>query len=499
MTMRSVMVRTIAVSTIALAVAGAAQAQIACESLQGFRAPDVKITKATPATTPVPLCKIDGVIGKEIGFSVWLPDAWNGKFVMGGQGGFAGRVESQAMTMQALQKGYATAGTDTGHSSPPRGIDGAWASGDYERVANYAHAAIHRTSETAKALLVARYGRPTERAYFAGCSNGGRQALQMAQRYPDDFDGIIAGAPAIDFQGITAAFSTITQKMYPDPKKIETPVLDKPARDILAKAVMDKCDAIDGLKDGIMNDPRACSFEAKSLQCKSGKKDGCLTPAQVAAVDAIVKGPMLNGKPFHVAFPYGGEQTEGDWGTWLAGSKDRIGAGQPSLAYGFSIEFMRYFVKMDPTWDHSRTNLATLPGEMKTLNATLSPTNADLSAFRTSGGKLLMYHGWSDSALSPLMSTTYVDRVYAHDATARNDVRMFMLPAVGHCLGGPGPDRVDYLDALDNWVTSSKAPDELTANFASGGGRKVCAYPNKQTYTGTGDGKSPEHFTCKAP
>ena len=499
MTMRSVMVRTLAVSTIAIAMAGAAQAQIACESLQGFRAPDVKITKATPATTPVPLCKIDGVIGKEIGFSVWLPDAWNGKFVMGGQGGFAGRVESQAMTMQALQKGYATAGTDTGHSSPPRGIDGAWASGDYERVANYAHAAIHRTSETAKALLVARYGRPTERAYFAGCSNGGRQALQMAQRYPDDFDGIIAGAPAIDFQGITAAFSTITQKMYPDPKKIETPVLDKPARDILAKAVMDKCDALDGLKDGIMNDPRACSFEAKTLQCKSGKKDGCLTPAQVAAVDAIVKGPMLNGKPFHVAFPYGGEQTEGDWGTWLAGSKDRIGAGQPSLAYGFSIEFMRYFVKMDPTWDHSRTNLATLPGEMKTLNATLSPTNADLSAFRTSGGKLLMYHGWSDSALSPLMSTTYVDRVYAHDATARNDVRMFMLPAVGHCAGGPGPDRVDYLDALDNWVTSSKAPDELTANFASGGGRKVCAYPNNQTYTGTGDGKSPEHFTCKTP
>lgn len=497
--MRSVMVRTMAVSAIAMAAAGAAQAQIACESLQGFRAPDVKITKAALVNAPVPVCKVDGVIGREINFSVWLPEAWNGKFVMGGQGGFAGRVESQAMTMQALQKGYATAGTDTGHSSPMRGIDGSWAAGDYERIANYAHAAIHRTSETAKALVNARYGRQTERSYFAGCSNGGRQALQMAQRYPDDFDGIIAGAPAIDFQGITAAFSTITQKMYPDPKKIETPVLDKPARDILAKAVMDRCDALDGLKDGIMNDPRACNFEAKSIQCKSGKKDGCLTPAQVAAVDAIVKGPMLNGKPFHVGFPYGGEQTEGDWGTWLAGSKDRVGPGQPSLAYGFSSEFMRYFVKMDPTWDHSRTNLATLAGEMKALNMTLSPTNADLSAFRASGGKLLMYHGWSDAALSPLMSTTYVDRVYAHDATARNDVRMFMLPAVGHCAGGPGPDRVDYLDALDAWVTSKAAPDELTASFASGGARRVCAYPDRQIYTGTGDGKSPDHFTCKAP
>ena len=499
MALRGRLIGTMAAAAFAMAMAGAAQAQIACESLTGFRAPDVKITKAAPGASPAPHCKVDGVIGKEINFSVWLPEAWNGKFVMGGQGGFAGRVESQALSLQALQKGYAVAGTDTGHASPARGIDGAWAAGDFERIANYAHAAIHRTSEAAKALVNARYGRQSDRAYFAGCSNGGRQALMMAQRYPDDFDGIIAGAPAIDFMGITAAFSTITQKMYPDPKKIETPVLDAPARSILAKAVMEKCDGLDGLKDGIMNDPRICTFDVKTIQCKGSKKDGCLTPAQVAAVDAIVKGPMVGGKPFHVAFPYGGEQNEMDWGTWLAGSKDRIGAGQPSLAYGFSAEFMRYFVKLDPTWDHSRTNLATLPAEMKAVQMTLSPTNPDLSAFRGSGGKLLMYHGWSDSALSPFMSTRYVDAVYGLDATARNDVRMFMLPAVGHCAGGPGPDRVDYLDALDSWVSTKAAPDELTASFASGGARKLCAYPQQQTYTGTGDGKSPEHFTCKAP
>jgi pimeloyl-ACP methyl ester carboxylesterase len=482
-----------------LALSGAAHAQITCESLAGFRAPDVRITKAAPASSPVPLCKVDGVIGKEINFSVWLPEAWNGKFVMGGQGGFAGRVENQAMTLQALQKGYATAGTDTGHSSPARGIDGAWAAGDYERIANYAHAAIHRTSETAKAMVVARYGRQAERSYFAGCSNGGRQALQMAQRYPDDFDGIIAGAPAIDFQGITAAFSTITQKMYPDPRKLDVPVLDRPARDILARAVMDACDTRDGLKDGIMADPRACNFDVRTIQCKSGKKDGCLTPAQVGAVEAIVKGPMLNGKPFHVGFTYGGEQTETDWGTWLAGSKDRVGPGQPSLAYGFSAEFMRYFVTMDPTWDHSRTNLATLASDMKSVNMTLSPTSADLSAFRSGGGKLLMYHGWSDSALSPLMSTAYIDRVYARDASARNDVRLFMLPGVGHCAGGPGPDRVDYLDALDRWVSSGSAPDDLTAGFAAGGARKVCPYPQNQSYSGNGDGRSPDQFACKAP
>lgn len=477
--------------------AGAAEAQVACESLKGFTAPDVKITAATAATTPAPLCKLEGVIGKEIKFAIWLPEAWNGKFVMGGQGGFAGSVDSQAMGLNALQRGYAIAGTDTGHSSPGRGIDGAWAMGDFERIANYAHAAIHRVAATSKSVLQTRYGRAPERSYFAGCSNGGRQALQMAQRYPDDFDGIIAGAPAIDFQGIVASFSTVTAKMYPDPKKLDTPVVDAAARQTVAKAVMEKCDTLDGLKDGILGDPRACKFEAKTIQCKSGQKDGCLTPAQVAAVDAIVKGPMVNGKPFHVGYAWGGEQTLADWNVWLTGGKNLVGEGQPSLAYGFSTEFMRYFVKQDPTWDHTKMNLTTLPGDMKGLQMTLSPTNPDLSDFRKSGGKLLMYHGWSDSALSPFMSTNYVDKVYAKDATAKNDVRMFMLPAVGHCQGGPGPDRVDYLDALDKWVSSNAAPEELTASFAAGGSRKLCAYPKVATYKGTGDGKSPDQFECK--
>lgn len=480
-----------------LAGLGVAEAQQACESLKNFQAPEVRITNAAPATSPVPLCKVDGVIGKEINFSLWLPETWNGKFVMGGQGGFAGRVENQALGLQALQKGYATAGTDTGHSGPAGATDGAWAMGDLERIVNYAHAGVHRVTATSKAIVASRYGRPAERSYFAGCSNGGRAALQAAQRYPTDFDGIIAGAPAIDFQGVTATFSTITQKMYPDPKKLDSPVLDKPARDILSKAVLEKCDTLDGLKDGIMTDPRKCTFDVKTIQCKTGKKEGCLTTAQVGAVEAIIKGPMVKGKPVAVGFPYGGEVNEAGWGTWLAGRKDGIGPNQPSLAYGFSAGMMRYFVKQDPTWDHSRTNLVELPKEMKALQATLSPTNPDLSAFRSRGGKLLMYHGWSDSALSPNMSISYLDKVYETDATAKNDVRLFMLPAVGHCQGGPGPDRVDYLDALDNWVSSKTAPDELTANFASGGARKLCAYPKQAVYVGTGDGKSPEHFRCE--
>ena len=492
------MIRTgVALVALAFAMAGAAEAQVACESLKGYSAPEVKVTAAASVTTPVPLCKLDGVIGKEINFTIWLPDAWNGKFVMGGQGGFAGRVDSQAMGMNTLQRGYAIAGTDTGHSGPAGVTDGGWAMGDLERIANFAHAAIHRVTATSKSILQARYGRAPDKSYFAGCSNGGREALMEAQRYPDDFDGIIAGAPAIDFQGITGAFASVTQKMYPDPNKLDSPVLDKAARDVVSKAVLEKCDALDGLKDGFMTDPRQCKFDVKTIQCKGGAKADCLSAPQVAAVEAIVKGPMVNGKPFHVGFPYGGEFNDGGWGSWLAGRKDGAGAGRPSLAYGFSTDFMRYFVKLDPKWNHTQLNLATLPTDMKAVQMTLSPTNPDLSAYRKSGGKLLMYHGWSDSALSPFMSLNYLDKVYANDATAKGDVRLFMMPGVMHCAGGPGPDRVDFIDALDKWVAGAAAPEELTASFAAGGSRKLCAWPKQAVYKGTGDGKSPDQFECK--
>jgi feruloyl esterase len=480
--------------------AGSASAQVSCEAMKGLQFPDVKITGATQSTSPVPNCKIDGVIGREIKFSVWLPDAWNGKFVMGGQGGFAGRLESQAQAMGALQKGYAMAGTDTGHSAPGA-ADGGWAAGDMERIINYAHVAIHRTTEVSKATVRARYGRPAEKSYFAGCSNGGREAMMSAQRYPDDFNGIVAGAPALNFMGITASFITITQKMFPDPKNLNTPTLDKPARDTLAKAVLEKCDALDGLKDGIMTDPRKCDFDVKTIACKGGKKDGCLTPPQIAAVDAIIKGPQLNGKQFAVGYPYGGEVNDAGWGTWLAGRKDGIGPGRPSLAYGFSTDFMRYFLKQDPNWNYpmfTPAAMASLPKDMEALQKTMSPLDPDLSAFRKQGGKLLMYHGWSDPALSPNMSTKYVDEVYAKDATAKNDVRLFMLPGVLHCQGGPGPDRVDALDIIDKWANGGAAPDEVTASFATGGGaRKVCAYPKAAAYKGTGDGRAPDQFECK--
>ncbi len=478
--------------------AGTARAQVVCDAMKGFTAPDVKITAAAPATSPVPLCKVDGVIGKEINFSLWLPETWNGKFVMGGQGGYAGRVDSQALNLQALQKGYAVAGTDTGHVGAGGATDGAWALNNLERIVNYGHAAIHRVTETSKAAVKARYGRAPEKAYFAGCSNGGRAGLMSAQRYPDDFDAILAGAPAQDIRGIIATFLHITRVMYPDPAQLSTPTLSMAKLQTLEKAVLATCDADDGLADGVMADPTACRFDIRTIACRSGNQEGCFSESEIAAVEAITKGPTLDGKPYHVGFPYGAEgEARSGWSPWLVGVNNVGGPGRPSLAFGFSVDFLRYFVKQDPTWSYKDFNLSTFTDETRVLQATLSPMDPDLSAFRGSGGKLLMYHGWSDPALSPLMSIRYIDAVLAKDPTATNDVKLFMLPGVLHCGGGPGPDRVAFLDALDAWATSGAVPVELTASFAGGGARKVCAHPKKAVYTGKGDGRSPDQFECR--
>jgi hypothetical protein len=356
---------------------------------------------------------------------------------------------------------------------------------------------VHRVTATAKAAVKTRYGRAPEKSYFAGCSNGGREGLMSAQRYPDDFDAIIAGAPAQDIRGIIAGFLHITRAMFPDPAQLSTPTLSLADLQALQKAVLAACDASDGLTDGVMTDPTACRFDLKTIACPSGNQDGCLSEAEIAAVESITKGPMLDGKPYHVGFPYGAEGDPRGWARWLIGMDNAGGPGRPSLAYGFGVDFLRYFVKQDPTWSYKDFNLSTFTEETKALQATLSPMDPDLAAFRSKGGKLLMYHGWSDPALSPLMTTRYVDAVFAKDAAAKNDVKLFMLPGMLHCIGGPGPDRVDYLEALDKWASGGAAPEELTAGFATGGARKVCAYPKKAVYKGTGDGRSPDQFDCR--
>jgi pimeloyl-ACP methyl ester carboxylesterase len=474
-----------------------ARAEGGCDSLLALRLPDVRIADAKAETAPVPHCRANGVVGREIRFAIWLPQDWNGRFVMGGAGGFAGSVENQAMALGALQKGYATAGTDTGHQGTA--IDGSWALGNLERIVNYGHAAVHRVTEVSKAIVRSHYGRDADKSFFAGCSNGGRQALMAAQRYPEDFDSIIAGAPANDLTGTIAGFVHVTQRMYPDPANLGKPILGSADRAALRKAIVAQCDGLDGIEDDVLHDPRACSFDPKKLACgASGNADDCLSAEELAAVEAIYGGAHSPAGRLSPGYPLGGEDKDGGWGMWLAGREGGgMAPGIPTAAYGFGLGFMRNFVYHDPSWSYAGYDFSTFERDLALVAASIDATNPDLSAFRERGGKLLIYHGWSDSALTALGSIDYVEAVYAKDSAAKQDVRLFLMPGVLHCAGGPGPDRVDFLAALEAWEAGGPAPDELEAQFRQGGGgRKVCAYPKHLRFLG-GDPRDPSRFACE--
>lgn len=457
-----------------------------CANVKEISLPDLTIAEVEALDQPVPHCKVTGTLGREIGFSIWLPVNWNSKFIMGGGGGFVGSIQNQALGLGALQRGYATAGTDTGHQA--NGIDGSWALHNLERIVNYGHVAIHRVSETAKHISEKHYGKWPERSYFGGCSNGGRQAMAFSQRYPTDFDAIIAGAPAFDFGGIAASFIDVSQHMYPDMDELTTPLLSAEERSTLANSVLAQCDAVDGLEDGIMNDPRDCDFDPGSLD---------LRPEQIAAIRTVYEGPQNDQGPIFHGWPFGGEDEDGGWGWWLAGPGQQTEGAPPSAAFGFGVDFMRYMVQHDPNWRYEGFSLDGFRERVAVVEAALSAKNPDLDEFRKAGGKLLLYHGWSDSALSALATIDYVDSVYARDAEARDDVRLFLMPGMLHCGGGPGPWQVDILDAIERWDANDIAPDELIGRFADeSGARPLCAYPAKAHYVG-GDDRAPASFECR--
>jgi len=468
-----------------------------CDQLSALELPDVTVTAVAELGDPVPHCKLDGRIGHTIGFTVWLPREWNGRFAMGGQGGFAGTIENQAQAFgQVLQRGYATAGTDTGHQATA--IDGSWALHDLEAIVNYGHLAIHRVSEVAKAVIGEHYRRPIETSYFLGCSNGGRQALQEAQRYPEDFDVILAGAPALDFDGLAAAFLYVTQRMYPDMDDPSSPLLTGADRKLLRQAILEQCDARDGVEDGLLSDPPSCDFQPQSLSCARDEVEGCFSADELEAVRAIYEGPRTtSGDPLHVGFPFGAEDVDPNgWGLWLVGRENGAGAGVPSAAFGFGTGLARYFVYQDPAWSYEGYEFSTWDADSRAVQETLNADDPDLDSFRERGGKLLMFHGWSDAALSANMSIGYVRSVLARDPSAERDVRLFMVPEMLHCFGGPGPTVVDWLGAMEEWQRTGETPSELEARFAGGGARKLCAWPKKAVFKG-GDERSFDAYECR--
>lgn len=459
---------------------------------------------AKPVTDLPPFCRVAGSISpasdSDIRFEVWLPlSGWNGKFQGLGNGGFAGYIAYAGSNglAGAIKRGYAAASTDTGHRSP----GAAWARGHREKVVDYGHRAIHEMTVKAKAIVHAFYESPAKRAYFASCSNGGRQALMEAQRYPDDYDGIIAGAPANYFTALLTGFVWNIQALH------KSPIPSRKWTAIEA-AVNAQCDARDGVTDGVLDDPRTCKFDPSAIACHAEESDACLTSAQADALRRIYSGP----KHFP-GFDPGSESGSGGWATWIGGED-----GRNSLQYGFGTEFLKHMVFEDVNYDYLTFDFGRdLKVVEERMAKVLDSTDPNLSKFHARGGKLIVFHGWNDAAIPARNSISYVASVKETmgSATADSFLRLYMVPGMKHCGGGPGPNSFGangeeeggMFSSLVRWVEEGVPPASIKATKFNDGGpakgvkrtRPLCPYPQVAKYKGAGSTDEAENFECEMP
>lgn len=496
---------------VSLPVAGA-DAPVACSQLAALAVDGLAVTAAgeVEASGSVPAhCKVAGTLDGSIRFELLLPVAWKGRFVMGGGGGFVGSVQNAAQSPllpggTALERGYATVGTDTGHSGLV--IDASWALDAPQRELDFAHRAVHRTAEVAKVLIRRHYGKDIAYSYFFGCSRGGGQAMMESQRYPGDFDGIVAGAPAYDWPGLGAASLRTQQVMYPvsdDPSA--GPVITKELRAWLEQQILEACDGTDGVEDGLLEDPRSCTFDYRKMpHCENDEAAaGCVTARQLTALEVIYGGLRVGDRQIYPGCPFGGENVAGGWDRWITGGKDAIAPGIPDLHYAFGTQMYKYLIFDDPDWDYRAYDFASWEVDTKAAAALLNATSTDLREFAGAGGKLILWHGWSDAGISALSTIQYYDALEDVDPKARDYSRLFLLPGVLHCAGGPGPDRVDWLGAVASWVEGGNPPDRLQVTKAASGGepelsRPLCPYPQVARYEGSGDPRQASSFRCGA-
>jgi len=499
-------------------------AAASCDSLKELKLPDTTITQAEPvaagAFTPpkgvtgvfqnLPaFCRVAGSIkpsaDSDIRFEVWLPaENWDGRFQGVGNGGFAGSINYAGLANE-VANGGATASTDTGH--PIEGINASWALGHPEKLIDYGYRAIHETAVKGKAIVSAFYGESPKHSYFASCSNGGRQALVEAQRYPADYDGIIAGAPAYAFTHLMAQFVWNSQALTTDPASY-IPASKLPA---VAAAVLSACDALDGVTDGLIEDPSKCHFDAAKLLCNGAETKECLTQPQVAALNKIYAGPQ----GVNPGFAPGGETGLGGWTGWILGM-----APNKSAEYGFGTQAFANFVYDNPSWDYHTFQIGRdLKRADEKAGKALNATDPNLKAFRDRGGKLILYHGWSDAAIPPANTIQYYASLKAKmgSAKAESFARLFLVPGMQHCGGGPGPNSFgeyagprgdpehDIYQAVERWVEKGLAPDKMIAvkykfdqNPNSGviRTRPLCRYPEIAKYSGTGSTDDAANFVC---
>ncbi len=482
-----------------------------CESLKSFKS-DALVqvdTRLVAATADAPAhCRVSGVIAPEVAFEVNLPAMWNGRFYMIGNGGHAGEAPDDpnraSQRTAALANGFVMASTNTGHDSRKE-PQATFVVSNPQKAVDYAYRAVHETTAAAKRIATQYYGKAPSFAYWNSCSNGGRQGLIEAQRYPDDFDGIIANAPWVDQTGFTIGAlwnqRALDEAALPASKLAAT-----------AKAVMAKCDAVDGLADGLIDDPRACRFDPLRdvPACKAGE-DGpdCLTAAQANTLKKIYDGPRSGNRQIFPGYMPGSEAvTAGAGGAGASGWMNMIVATPNGRAadFGLAESTMKYLVFDPPRPDYDYRSFdfdrdaALLERWGKLANA----NNPDLSGFRKRGGKLLMTYGWADAILQPLAGISYYESALRTNGNRTPEFfRLFMVPGMAHCSGGPGPDQHDPVTAIVNWVEKSKAPDTILASKVVDNkvvrSRPLCPYPQVARYQGKGSIDDAASFRCEQP
>ncbi len=498
-----------------------------CASLKSTTLADTTITTAEhaegnfvppygePGKLPA-FCRVAGVFHPTsdsiIKFEVWMPEqGWNGRLLGVGNGGFAGTIGYRQLAAM-LARGYAVAGSDAGHEADAE--DAAFAYHHPEKVVDFGWRAVHLTAVHAKELLAAFYGKPQQKAYFDACSDGGREALMEAQRFPDDYDGILAGAPANNWAHMVSSGVDVAQTTLRDPagyiSSLKTPAI--------SQAALSACDAQDGVKDGIISNPESCHFDPSVLLCKNGDSLSCLTAPQLTTLKKLYSGGVdSRGKSIFPGFVPGDEA--GSWKSWILGDGPGGGGGP-----NYANNYFRYMVNGDPAWSVLNASIDdSLRQAVAKTSAAIDSMDPDLGAFAAKGGKLIVYHGWNDPAISPWNSINYyksVQQKMGPDAASKV-MQLYMVPGMEHCIGGPGPNLFGQLsapgaggagsgalDLLELWVEKDQQPTQILAmkplpakDAAKDAApaymvRPLCPYPQKAVYDGSGDPNAAASFKC---
>jgi feruloyl esterase len=493
--------------TLAAVVQLNAWATTPCEALTNVKLTNAKVTSATvvAAGAFVPpggaarggggfanlpaFCRVAATLtpttDSDIKIELWLPQSdWNGKFEAVGNGGWAGTIPYPAIA-SAMTNGYAAAGTDTGHT----GNNADFAFGHPEKVIDLAYRSIHEMTAQSKVILAEHYGSPAKYSYYNGCSQGGRQGLAEAQRYPKDFDGIIAGASAIDQMRMHGARTALNILVNKNPDS----VIPRTKYSMVNTAVLNACDALDGVKDGVLEDPMKCKFDYATLLCKADDAPDCLTKGQVESAKQMTS-PLKDPKTGKTVFNgYLVPGSELGWAT--------LGGPQP---LGLSISGLQNIVFGNKSWDYHTMELGPdIDRAAKSDNGATATNNPNLQPFFDRGGKLLMYHGWSDPQVTPMNSVLYYNDVLktVGKGAAGKSIELFMIPGMNHCATGPGTDTFDKVKVLEEWVEKGTAPKRIVASHLTSGAvdktRPLCPYPQVAKYSGTGDTNDAANFSCK--